>query len=118
MNSPLGLPIYFGIVALFFVPNLFLGCRAMCHCICWMAPFMVLGEKLGSALRVPATAHRGRSEWLHRLREVRPRVSDEPAGGKTSWPAVPSPTPNASSAPPVPTYVPRACCVCAMGRMR
>ena len=53
MNSPLGLPIYFGIVALFFVPNLFLGCRAMCHCICWMAPFMVLGEKLGSALRVP-----------------------------------------------------------------
>ena len=53
MNSPLGLPIYFGIVALFFVPNLFLGRRAMCHCICWMAPFMVLGEKLGSALRVP-----------------------------------------------------------------
>ena len=33
MNSPLGLPIYFGIVALFFVPNLFLGRRAMCHCI-------------------------------------------------------------------------------------
>ena len=44
MNSPLGLPIYFGIVALFFVPNLLLGRRAMCHCICWMAPFMVLGE--------------------------------------------------------------------------
>lgn len=53
MNNPLGLPIYFGIVALFFVPNLVLGRRAMCHCICWMAPFMVLGEKLGSALRVP-----------------------------------------------------------------
>lgn len=53
MNNPLGLPIYFGIVALFFVPNLFLGRRAMCHCICWMAPFMVLGEKLGAALRLP-----------------------------------------------------------------
>ena len=53
MNSPLGLGIYFGIVALFFIPNLFLGRRAMCHCICWMAPFMVLGEKLGHALRVP-----------------------------------------------------------------
>ena len=25
----------------------------MCHGICWMAPFMVLGEKLGSVLRVP-----------------------------------------------------------------
>lgn len=53
MNNPLGLPIYFGIVALFFVPNLVLGRRAMCHAICWMAPFMVLGEKLGGALRVP-----------------------------------------------------------------
>lgn len=53
MNSPLGLPIYFGIVTLFFVPNLFLGRRAMCHCICWMAPFMVLGEKLGAALHLP-----------------------------------------------------------------
>ena len=53
MNSPLGPGIYFVIVALFFVPNLFLGRRAMCHCICWMAPFMVLGEKLGRALRLP-----------------------------------------------------------------
>lgn len=53
MNSPLGLPIYFGIVALFFIPNLFLGRRAMCHCICWMAPFMVLGGKLGRALHLP-----------------------------------------------------------------
>ena len=52
-EQPLGLPIYFGIVALFFVPNLFLGRRAMCHCVCWMAPFMVLGEKLGAALRLP-----------------------------------------------------------------
>ncbi|RDB63855.1 4Fe-4S ferredoxin [Gordonibacter sp. 28C] len=53
LNNPLGLGIYFGIVALFFVPNLFLGRRAMCHCICWMAPFMVLGGKLGRALRIP-----------------------------------------------------------------
>lgn len=48
-----GLGIYLGIVALFFIPNLILGRRAMCHCICWMAPFMVLGGKLGRALRVP-----------------------------------------------------------------
>ena len=53
MNNPLGLPIYFGIVALFFIPNVFLGRRAMCHCICWMAPFMVLGAKLGAAVRLP-----------------------------------------------------------------
>ncbi|WP_102374036.1 4Fe-4S binding protein [Raoultibacter massiliensis] len=53
LNNPLGLPIYFGIVALFFVPNLFLGRRAMCHCVCWMAPFMVIGGKLGRAARLP-----------------------------------------------------------------
>lgn len=47
------LAVYFAIVALFVVPNLFLGRRAMCHCICWMAPFMIVGEKLGAALRAP-----------------------------------------------------------------
>ena len=41
------------LVALFFIPNLFLGRRAMCHCICWMAPFMIIGEKLGAAAHVP-----------------------------------------------------------------
>lgn len=51
--SPLGLAIYLFICALFFVPNLFLGKRAMCHCICWMAPFMIIGEKLGRLLRLP-----------------------------------------------------------------
>lgn len=45
--------IYLIIVALFFIPNLLLGRRAMCHCICWMAPFMIIGEKLGAAVNVP-----------------------------------------------------------------
>ncbi|MEG0504738.1 MAG: 4Fe-4S dicluster domain-containing protein, partial [Raoultibacter sp.] len=53
IESPLGLGIYFGIVALFFIPSLFLGRRAMCQCICWMAPFMVIGEKIGGLLHVP-----------------------------------------------------------------
>lgn len=53
MNSPMGLGIYLGIVALFFVPSLVFGRRAGCHYFCWMAPFMVLGEKLGRVVRVP-----------------------------------------------------------------
>lgn len=53
VGNLMALAIYFGIVALFFIPNLFMGRRAMCHCICWMAPFMVIGEKLGSAFRIP-----------------------------------------------------------------
>ena len=47
------LVIYLIIVALFFIPNLFLGRRAMCHCICWMAPLMIIGEKIGAVLHVP-----------------------------------------------------------------
>jgi len=47
------LAIYLGIVGLFFIPNLFLGRRAMCHCICWMAPFMAIGQKLGTAVHAP-----------------------------------------------------------------
>jgi ferredoxin-type protein NapH len=51
--SPHGLAIYLAICALFFIPNLFLGKRAMCHCICWMAPFMIIGEKFGRLLHLP-----------------------------------------------------------------
>lgn len=51
--SPLGLAIYVGVVLAFFVPNLFLGRRAACHCICWMAPFMIVGGKIGELLRAP-----------------------------------------------------------------
>ncbi len=53
VSSVLGLCIYLVVVAAFFVPNLFLGRRAMCHCICWMAPFMIAGGKLGELLRLP-----------------------------------------------------------------
>jgi polyferredoxin len=45
--------VYLLIIALFFIPNLFLGKRAVCHCICWMAPFMIIGEKIGAALHAP-----------------------------------------------------------------
>ncbi|MGI6033056.1 MAG: 4Fe-4S binding protein [Coriobacteriales bacterium] len=51
--SPHGLAIYLAICALFFIPNLFFGKRAMCQCICWMAPFLIIGEKLGRLLRLP-----------------------------------------------------------------
>ncbi len=45
---------YYGIVGLFIVLNLILGKRAMCHSVCWMAPFMVIGRKLSNGLRLPA----------------------------------------------------------------
>ena len=30
------------------------GRRAGCYTVCWMAPFMILGRKLGNATRLPA----------------------------------------------------------------
>ncbi len=33
--------------------SLFTGKRGMCHSFCWMAPFMVIGEKLADWLHIP-----------------------------------------------------------------
>lgn len=45
--------IYYGIILLLLLPALFHGKRATCHYICWMAPFMIIGEKLGQLLHFP-----------------------------------------------------------------
>ena len=46
--------IYFFVLAAIMVPALAVGRRTMCHSICWMAPFMILGRKLRNLLRWPA----------------------------------------------------------------
>ena len=45
--------IYYGIILLIVIPALIAGKRAFCHYFCWMAPFMVIGEKLRTALHLP-----------------------------------------------------------------
>lgn len=44
--------VYYGIIILFFVPPILFGKRVCCHYICWMAPFMVIGTKIGKALHI------------------------------------------------------------------
>jgi polyferredoxin len=46
--------IYIPILALIVIPALFFRRRLFCHSICWMAPFMVLGRKLGNLLHIPS----------------------------------------------------------------
>ena len=47
--------IIFIIVSLvFFILPLLFGRRAACHTICWMAPFMIAGKKLGKTLNIPS----------------------------------------------------------------
>lgn len=45
--------IYYGVILLLICPALIHGRRAACHYICWMAPFMVIGEKAGRLLHIP-----------------------------------------------------------------
>ena len=44
---------YFMVVTIIFVFSLATGKRGMCHSFCWMAPFMVIGEKLADLLHIP-----------------------------------------------------------------
>lgn len=45
---------YYLVLALIVVPSLLVGRRTMCHALCWMAPFMILGRRLRNAARWPA----------------------------------------------------------------
>jgi ribulose-phosphate 3-epimerase len=49
-----GLIIYLFFVALITVLALAIGRRGMCHSICWMAPFMIIGTKIKDRLGYPS----------------------------------------------------------------
>ena len=53
VHNPFYYMIYYGIILLILLPALISGKRAFCHYICWMAPFMVTGEKIRIALKLP-----------------------------------------------------------------
>ena len=54
LSSPLQYPIYVVVTALIFVLSLSVGRRGFCHTACWMAPFMILGQRLQSFVNLPA----------------------------------------------------------------
>ena len=43
---------YYGVVFLIFIPSVVFGKRIFCHYFCWMAPFMVIGTKIGNLLHI------------------------------------------------------------------
>lgn len=45
--------IYIVVVTLIYVFALLTGKRGMCHSLCWMAPFMIIGEKCADLLHIP-----------------------------------------------------------------
>ncbi len=46
--------IYLLVVLTFFLLPLLFGRRSACHTICWMAPFMILGKKVGDIFHTPS----------------------------------------------------------------
>lgn len=54
VSSPENYVVYYGVVGLIVVMNLVFGKAAMCHYLCWMAPFMVIGNKIKNTLRYPS----------------------------------------------------------------
>lgn len=50
------------VLLVFFFTSLVFGRRAACHTLCWIAPFMVLGNKLGRILHVPSLVIKASAE--------------------------------------------------------
>lgn len=51
--DPQYLVTYTIVVTIIFLFTLFTGKRGMCHSFCWMAPFMIVGEKVADLLHIP-----------------------------------------------------------------
>jgi len=45
--------IYFGVLFGMLLSQLTLGKRGFCQCLCWIAPFMIIGTKVSDRLRLP-----------------------------------------------------------------
>lgn len=45
--------IYYGVLLILVIPSMIHGKRATCHYLCWMAPFMMIGSKIGRFLHLP-----------------------------------------------------------------
>ncbi len=54
VDTPVKYVTYYAVVSVFMILSLLLGKRAMCHSVCWMAPFLVLGRRLAVTARLPA----------------------------------------------------------------
>ena len=45
--------IYYGVLTITFTLPLILGKRATCYMICWMAPFMIIGQSISKLIKLP-----------------------------------------------------------------
>ena len=62
VSSPQMFIIYYAVLFLLLTIVLIFGRRALCHYVCWMAPFMIFGRKLGNLLLLPGLRLRAQKE--------------------------------------------------------
>lgn len=53
VDEPIKYINYYFVLGLFILLAVIFGRRAGCHTICWMAPFMIIGRKIGNVLHMP-----------------------------------------------------------------
>ncbi len=51
--NPVIVFVYLGVILLVFIMLMIFGNRAFCKYLCWMAPFMIIGDKLRHWLKIP-----------------------------------------------------------------
>lgn len=58
VSDTASLVVYLMVALTFFLFPVLFGRRAACHTVCWMSPFMILGERLARGVRIPGIAIR------------------------------------------------------------
>lgn len=54
MPGALAYPMYYLVLTTVTVMSIFLGKRSFCHYVCWLAPFMIIGAKIGRTIHLPS----------------------------------------------------------------
>lgn len=62
ISQPEAYIVYYAVIILITVLALTAGRRSFCHYVCWMAPFMVIGRKIGRTLRLPSLGLKAEQE--------------------------------------------------------
>jgi ferredoxin-type protein NapH len=56
VGEPMAYIVFYAVIILIVSVSFIFGRRVFCHRLCWMAPFMILGNKLGKVCRIPSVA--------------------------------------------------------------
>lgn len=54
VDKPVKYIIYYSVITSIFIVNLVFGRRAFCHKLCWMAPFLIVGQFISNKLKLPS----------------------------------------------------------------